>query len=83
MRLHNRLRRLEQQAPEGACPACRHRRGLVALVTARELPDGSTVPERGGPEPCARCGGVPERIIQIVEVVVESREDVARFGNKG
>jgi hypothetical protein len=54
-----------------------------AAVTARGSADGSLAPDQGGPAPCARCGGVPERIIQIVEVVVEGREDVARLGDKG
>jgi hypothetical protein len=70
MRLRNRLRQLEQRLPAG-CPACRHRPGLVALVTARKEPDEPPGPHESAPPPCAACGAVPEEIIKIVEQVVE------------
>jgi hypothetical protein len=40
---------------------------------------GLVVDEGDGPAPGARCGDVPERVLQIVEVVVESPEDVVRL----
>jgi hypothetical protein len=70
MRLRHRLVRLEQGLSAG-CPACRHSRGLVALVTAREEPDGFFGMGEDEPRPCAACGEVPEQIIEIVETVVE------------
>jgi hypothetical protein len=82
MKLRPRLVRLKQRLPAG-CPACHHRCGPVALVPARKSADGSVAPGQGRPEPCARCGGVPERLIQIAEVVVKGREDVARLGDEG
>jgi hypothetical protein len=77
MKLRHRLGRLEQRLPAG-CPACRHRRGLVALVTARGEPDASWGAREDEPRPCAACGEVPEQIIEIVELVIDSRSEVAR-----
>jgi hypothetical protein len=82
MKLRHRLVRLEQRLPAG-CPACRHRRGLVALVTVREEPDEPAALPEGAPLQCAVCGNVPEQIIEIVEQVVELalvEDSVAREG---
>ena len=78
MRLRTRLNSLEAMArrkhllsPHG-CAACRGRWGLDALVSCEQLPDGTLGPGRDRPLPCAACGRIPERIIEIVEVVVEN-----------
>jgi hypothetical protein len=55
----------------------------VALVSGRQQPDGSVVEKGEGPVTCARCGEVPEQVVRIIEVVVESREDLARLGEAG
>jgi len=65
--LHARLRRLEQQISVArSCPACRHRQGRAVLIEAHKLPDGTVVPNEPEPVPCAVCGQVPERIIEVV-----------------
>ena len=76
-----RLQRLEQSvgSSDGGCPACRDRRGGIVIVTSRSLTDGNTEPRGDWPAPCERCGEAPEQIIEIVEAVVETREDVARL----
>ena len=73
-----RLRRLEQGVGPAGCPACRDRRGLSFPWTCQELPDGTRVPKRDPPPPCTACGEIPEEIVEIIEVVVETREDVER-----
>jgi hypothetical protein len=71
MRLRARLLKLERDGALGrGCPACRQRRSLVALAVRH--PDGTTTWPAGAPQPCARCGRVPESLIEIVAVVVES-----------
>jgi hypothetical protein len=75
----SRIRRLEQQIGPGRCPACHDRRGRVMLVAARQLPDGTIVPRDPEPTACARCGKGPEEIIEIIEVVVDSRDAAARI----
>ena len=77
-RLNARMRRLEHTLPAG-CPACRHRRGLMVVRTSRQQPDGTIVRGECNPPPCPRCGQVPEQILEIVEVVVETREDLERL----
>jgi hypothetical protein len=77
MSLRARLQRLERRKIEIGCPACRDRRGRIALVTARRLPDGTVVAEEGEPQPCARCGQVPEQIIEVVKSVVGERTDAS------
>jgi hypothetical protein len=62
---------------QGDCPACRDRRGFVVLVQAHENAEGAVVPGEPEPEPCARCGAIPERVVQIVEVVVTSHKEAA------
>jgi hypothetical protein len=76
--LSSRLQRLEQRVGDG-CPACRDRRGRVVLVTSRSLPDGTVAYPEGEPGPCEHCGVVPEQVIEIVETVVETRQDLARL----
>jgi hypothetical protein len=74
VRLQNRLRRLEQAVGLGDddCPACRDRRGFSLLVTRRE---GEEAPPDAWPKPCPHCGEVPERVIEIVTVVVTTHEE--------
>jgi hypothetical protein len=60
------VRKLEKAAPTAHCPECRDRQGRLVLVDPGD-PVGS--PE---PAPCPHCGFVPEFIIEIVEVVVDS-----------
>jgi hypothetical protein len=80
MKLSTRLQRLEQRVGEPGCPACRERRGFNVLVNARRMPDGTvTYPDDDRPKPCEKCGEVPELIIEIVRVVVETRADLARL----
>ena len=76
--LDARLRRLEQTVGPAGCPACQDRRGRSFLWTCRELVDGTRVHKRDLPTPCPACGGVPEQIVEVIEVVVETREDVER-----
>lgn len=83
MSLRTRLHRLEGHAVARGCPACRERSGQVVLVTYRELPGGAVAPYADGPTPCPRCGEVPEQVIEVIEVVVESREDVAALTGGG
>ncbi len=80
MNLRGRLRRLERSVGAAGCPACRDRRGRFLQRTGREQADGSVVFEEPAPAPCRRCGQVPEHVVEIVEVVVESPADVARVG---
>lgn len=70
MKLWRRLQRLEQQAVDAGRPACRDRRGRIVLRTAKRLPDGTVVVVEEEPQPCARCGQVPEQIIEVVETVL-------------
>ena len=79
MKLNTRLQRLEQRVIDPGCPGCRDRRGRHVLVNARRQPDGTlTYPDDDYPKSCEQCGEVPEFIIEVVRVVVETREDVAR-----
>ena len=69
-----RLQRLERnKGIDRGCPACRARRGLIAMVDATPLQDGAVAYSADLPEPCERCGAVPESVVEVVEVVVESR----------
>ncbi len=79
MNLRGRLTRLERSVGDAACLACRDRRGLFVKRTGRELADGTVRFEEPEPAPCPRCGEVPEVVVTIIEVVVETREDVARW----
>jgi hypothetical protein len=77
VRLDSRLRRLEADVPAG-CPACRHRRGRELLHIFRQNPDATRSSVTGEPQPCERCGDVPEEVIELVEVVVSTREEWKR-----
>ena len=73
MRLRARLQKLEHnKAIDRGCPACSPRRDLIAIVDVTPLPDGTVAYPADVPEPCERCGVVPESVVEIVEVVVES-----------
>jgi hypothetical protein len=77
MTLRNRLARLEkQQAPDSPCPTCQLRRGFRIL--RQDGPDAVPLPkpDTDNGESCPRCGWQP---VQLVEVVIRSREDFARF----
>ena len=74
MRLRARLQRSERdKGINRSCPACRPRRASTAMVDVTPLPDGTVADAADAPQPCERCGVVPESVIEIVEVVVESR----------
>ena len=74
MRLRVRLQRLERdKGTDRSCPACRPRRGLTALVDVTPMPEGMVAGAADAPLPCERCGAVPESVVEVVEVVVESR----------
>jgi hypothetical protein len=80
MSVKSRLRRLERDLGVAhGCPACQHRQGRTVLVEARELPDGTVVPDQPKPAPCARCGEVPELIIQVIVTMVEAPAGPARL----
>jgi len=55
VRLHRRLERLEARVAEAGCLACRDRRGQAVF-----LEEGDEWPAR-----CARCGKIPEIVIEI------------------
>ena len=71
MNLRNRLKRLEQIAGAAGCPACRERRPLAVLLSGR-VDGGDIVPDEPLPPACARCGDVPERVILIIEELVDA-----------
>jgi hypothetical protein len=73
MRLRTRLQPLERNRIDSGCPACRGRRGRIVLLRAEQLPDGTGAVVDGPPTPCARCGQIPEQIIEVVETVVGER----------
>jgi DNA-directed RNA polymerase subunit RPC12/RpoP len=70
MRLRTRLQKLERSRKFAGCPACRHRR-VIVLRTSTPLPDGSVVWDVDKPQPCTRCGRIPEQIIEVSLPVVE------------
>jgi hypothetical protein len=79
VRLNHRLIRLEQKVGvDPRCPACRERCGYTMMVTARQLPDGTTARGSDRPAPCEQCGEVPEQVIEIVRPLVETRESAVR-----
>ena len=73
MNLRARLQRLERNTVDAGCLACRDRRGRIVLLTAERLPDGAVVAVEEEPQPCTRCGQIPEQIIEVVESVVDGR----------
>jgi hypothetical protein len=78
MRISGRLSRLERRVGTG-CLDCRHRRGYAFVHISRQAPDGSAHGEKEAPRPCSRCGQVPEEVIEVVEVMVGSREERERL----
>ena len=80
--LRSRLERLERAlGAVGRCPTCRDRPDVVYRVLRQDSPDATARLERGGShsgEPCPDCGWAPE-VMEIFEVVVRTREDVARM----
>ncbi len=80
MSLRTRLQRLERNAVDAGCPACRDRRGRIVWVTAQRLSDGTVVAEEAELQPCARCGQVPEQIIEVVECVVDTPTGLSESG---
>jgi hypothetical protein len=85
VRLRSRVSRLERAMPErDRCAVCRGRSAAVLRFCRQAAPDGQ--PERleagGDPgEPCRGCGWTPA-VTEVVEVVVTSREEVARWRGK-
>jgi hypothetical protein len=88
MRLHARLKRLEREHRDRPCPVCRDWSNEGRLMTTRAamVSDGGSVrlvPCDSGWAPptirtCPGCGRQP-RVLEVVEVLVHSREDVARL----
>jgi hypothetical protein len=68
--LRTRLQRLEQNVVDAGCPACCDRRGQTLVRVAEPLADGTVAPVDDLPPPCARCGQISERVINVVETVV-------------
>jgi hypothetical protein len=81
MKLRSRLERLQKCLPAAGCPSCRDRAGRIVLLTFRAGEDGTPVangPTRA-PAPCPRCGQVPERVLEVVETVVTTREEAQKL----
>jgi hypothetical protein len=78
MRLDHRLRRLEAAVLTG-CTGCRDRLGSTLLHIRQQNPDGTLRSVSGEPRPCQRCGKVPEDVVELIEVVVPTREELERF----
>ena len=66
MRLHTRLRKLEESLPDPGCPACRDRRGRVVFAYGKADADG-TVQATERPDACAQCKSMPERVLVEAE----------------
>jgi hypothetical protein len=81
MTLRSRLKHLERNLGTPGCPECQHRRGLTMLVRVREGEDEQGVGS-DWPAPCPRCGEVSEQILEIVEVLVTTREEVDRLADR-
>ncbi len=62
------------------CPACQDRVSEHMIVTSRARADGAPVFDGVEPrrEPCPRCGRVPEPVLEVVEVVVTTREEAQK-----
>jgi hypothetical protein len=70
MTLKSRLARPGRLLRPDLCPKCWGRLGGVVLVSSGQ-PQGDTGVAGGGvPEPCGRCGAVPELVVEIAEEVV-------------
>jgi len=78
----SRMKRLERDRPNrGRCPLCRTRAGFVMKRFRQDSLDAAPVPKEsksGDSEPCTACGWSPE-VVKIVEVIVNSREEVLRL----
>jgi hypothetical protein len=79
--LRSRLIRLEgKQRNRGRCAVCRNRLGSITKTYRQYSPEGPAIPdetEGDSGEPCAACGCTPS-VIEVIEAVVRSREDLAR-----
>jgi hypothetical protein len=78
-----RLARLEAPFAEGACPVCGPRTGFVKeLVVCEQAPGGELIPLDGKelPEPCPRCGQMPEVAVEILEVVTSTHDVLEAHG---
>jgi hypothetical protein len=82
MRLRSRLVRLERIRPN-RCPYCWDRPETVINVSRQDSLDAPVVPSRMATDfgPCV-CGWSPE-VLEIVELIVHSREDVRRIAESG
>lgn len=81
MSIHTRLQHLEKLAPKATCPACRHRSHRTMFVITRRLADGTWLPQETTEttlERCSLCGHIPERIIEVLETMVETRAEAAQ-----
>lgn len=83
MSLRTRIERLEREvgAVDDRCPMCRDRPAGGFRLLCQDSPDATprlleTRGDLGGP--CPDCGWAPE-VMQLTEVIVRSREDVARL----
>jgi hypothetical protein len=77
--LRSRLSRLERDTAEIGCPACRDRRGSFLLRIGRQRADGTLILRGEPPRPCSRCGKVRERVVEVIEVAIETREELKRW----
>jgi hypothetical protein len=75
MRVRSRLDRLDQRIGPQDCPVCQDRVGRLVFTTARVLPDGSIVSGEDAPAPCTVCGKVPEMVIEVAEILVETASE--------
>src|SRR5262249_17342282 len=71
MSLRTRLQRLERNTVDVGCPACRDRRGRVALRIVERLPGGTGVVAADGREPCDQSGQILEQVMEVIETLVE------------
>jgi hypothetical protein len=70
MSLRTRLQRLERNTVDAGCPACRDRRGRVALRIVERLTDGTVAVHAEELQSCVQCGQIPEQVIEVIETVV-------------
>jgi hypothetical protein len=78
MRIAARLARLERH-PGAGCPVCRDRRVYTVLHVIREEADGTTHSVTEAPQPCGHCGEMREGLVEIIEVIVSTRRDLAEW----
>jgi hypothetical protein len=80
--IRHRFQRLEQEhRADGRSPQCRDPPEQVLRFFCQDSPESAPVPEKSpedASEPCSAWGWSPA-VTEIVEVVVQSREDVARL----